>query len=142
MPVSGRALGSGERASIGGSCPLSSLPVFRLFDESQNHPPFPPIEIFFLFTIPCIRFQHVFIIYLVRDFSLDRLLQPPPRSYLERRGIKGRGGEKDARGIGEKFPVQPCSCQEEGRGRERERERARKAAKCKPVIPCCTLWLN
>lgn len=138
MPVSGRALGSGERASIGGSCPLSSLPVFRLFDESQNHPPFSPI--FFLFTIPCTRFQHVFIIYLVRDFSLDRLLQPPPRSYLERRGIKGRRGEKDARGIGEKFPVQPCSCQEEGRGRERER--ARKAAKCKPVIPCCTLWLN
>lgn len=41
MPVSGRALGSGERASIGGSCPLSSLPVFRLFDESQNHPPLP-----------------------------------------------------------------------------------------------------
>lgn len=141
MPVSGRALGSGERASIGGSCPLSSLPVFRLFDESQNQPP-PSLLFSSCLLLPCTRFQHVFIIYLVRDFSLDRLLQPPPRSYLERRGIKGRGGEKDARGIGEKFPVQPCSCQEEGGGRERERERARKAAKCKPVIPCCTLWLN
>lgn len=117
------------RSVVVSARPLEVLAPFLLslfFDFSTNlktTPPFPPIEIFFLFTIPCTRFQHVFIIYLVRDFSLDRLLQPPPRSYLERRGIKGRGGEKDARGIGEKFPVQPCSCQEEGRGRERERER-------------------
>lgn len=136
------------RSVVASARPLEVLAPFLLslfFDFSTNLKttlPFPSIEIFFLFTIPCTRFQHVFIIYLVRDFSLDRLLQPPPRSYLERRGIKGRRGEKDARGIGEKFPVQPCSCQEEGGGRERERERARKAAKCKPVIPCCTLWLN
>lgn len=148
MPVSGRAFGSGERASIGGggSCPLFlHLSVFfstnlKTSLSSSLYRNFLlvyyPVHIILALNTYLLFTLFLLLPGLSGDFFLDPVAAT---TIVSRKTREGRGKTLEV-------SVKNFLCNrvlaKKKEGVERERERARKAAKCKPVISCCTLWLN